>query len=258
MAARENSALTALSELRGLEADRQAEEDATRRAKEEAARLAREQANRERIEEEERKRRQEEDRLAAEEAAKEARDREERIRIQEAEARARSEQEVQLKQEQMRLDAQVKMHEKKQRPKWPIAVAAVAMIGLVAGSIAFKRHSDQAEAQRRTDEAQIAAEKAAAAAAMKRAEEKEAMLAKLQLEIDDMKAQQKELAKQLESATTEDQREEIKKKQDVIRKKIQRKIDRQKDTQDEDVESATKKREDAIPVVVTDDPLEGA
>ena len=74
-------------------------------------------------------------RFEAERQAREALEREERLRVQEAEARARAEQEARLKEEPMRLDAQVKLSEEKAKPKWPLVVVPVLVLGLGLGAL---------------------------------------------------------------------------------------------------------------------------
>jgi len=176
----ENSALMALSELKNLEADRVRQEEDARRAAEEAERRAREEAERIAREEAERRAAAEAARLEAERVAREEREREERLRIQEAEARARAEQEARLKEEQMRLDAQVKLSEEKAKPKWPLVVVPMLVLGL--GFAGFMVWKSQQEAEAR------AAEKAAADA------QHAADMKKFQERFDQLEAEQKRMA----------------------------------------------------------------
>ncbi|MBC8068530.1 MAG: hypothetical protein IAG13_09370 [Deltaproteobacteria bacterium] len=159
----ENSALTALSELRNLEANRVADQEADRRARDEAERRAREDAERRAREEAERIARAQAEEYARLQAEHEAREREERIRLQEAETRARAEQEGRLREEQMRLDAQMKLAEKKAKPKWPLVVVPLLVAGVgFAGYMAWDNRRDadekaeQARVQKEEHDAQLA------------------------------------------------------------------------------------------------------
>lgn len=152
----ENSALTALSELRNLEANRVASEESDRVSKEQAERHARDEAERRAREDAERIARAQAEEFARQQAEQEAREREERIRIHEADVRARAEQEARLREEQMRLDAQMKIAEKKAKPKWPLLVVPVLVVGLgVAGYMVYQS-TQAAERERAAHEAQIA------------------------------------------------------------------------------------------------------
>ncbi|MBX7081348.1 MAG: hypothetical protein K1X88_19255 [Nannocystaceae bacterium] len=131
----ENSALTALSELKNLEANRVASEEAERQAAVMAEQRAREEAERRAREEAERVARAQAEEFARQQAEQEARDREERIRLHEADVRARAEHDARLREEQMRLDAQMKLAEKKAKPKWPLVVVPLLVVGL--GGIGF-------------------------------------------------------------------------------------------------------------------------
>ncbi|MFO0634937.1 MAG: hypothetical protein U0168_18995, partial [Nannocystaceae bacterium] len=131
----ENSALTALSELRNLEANRVASEEAERQAAVMAEQRARDEAERRAREEADRVARAQAEEFARQQAEQEAREREERIRIHEAEVRARADHDARLREEQMRLDAQMKLAEKKAKPKWPLVVVPLLVVGL--GGIGF-------------------------------------------------------------------------------------------------------------------------
>lgn len=160
----ENSALTALSELRNLEANRVASEESDRTSKENAERYARDEAERRAREEADRIARAQAEEYARQVAEHEAREREERIRIHEADVRARAEQEGRLREEQMRLDAQMKLAEKKAKPKWPLLVVPVLVAGLgFAGYMAYRSSQEaeqralEAKVQQEAHDAQIAA-----------------------------------------------------------------------------------------------------
>jgi hypothetical protein len=186
----ESSTLIALSELWNLEADRVAEVESERRAREEAARAAREEIERKARSEAELRAREEAERLAKANAERERQEREARLRLQEAELRARAEQEARLRSEQMRLDAQIKITEKKARPLWLTITPIVLGLGLLAGGYAAL---DTIES--RDQAAQAEREQAA-----KRDEEHRKVLAELTAQFGELKAEQDRL---------EDQRAEL-------------------------------------------------
>ena len=111
------------------------------------------------------------------------RDREERLRLQEADLRARAEQEARLKEEQMRLDAQVKLAEKKAKPVWLYAVLGLLVVGLGVGVWQFIDYTTKQEEQDRQEKA---------AQAKKDAEQKAAMDA-LMAELKGLKDEQNRL-----------------------------------------------------------------
>lgn len=198
----ENSALTALSELRNLEANRVASEESDRLSKEQAERQAREEADRRAREEAERIARAQAEEYARQQAEQEAREREERIRIHEADVRARAEQEARLREEQMRLDAQMKLAEKKAKPKWPLLVVPLLVAGVgVAGFMAYR--SSQEADQRAAEAAQQKAEHEAQIAALT---EKMDALAQEQDKLESSKA---ELDKRLNEAQTDAERAKL-------------------------------------------------
>lgn len=175
----ENSAVVALSHLRELEADRVHRQEQARRAAAEAEQAARERAEQLARAEAERRAAEEAARLHAERMAQLERERQDRLRLQEAEARARAEHDARLRQEQMRLDAQVRMTERKARPRWPLAVIPVLVLGL-AGAAALGWQSQrmaERQAAEREDAEQLAALQADA-------------LAQVNAKLDDLEAQQ--------------------------------------------------------------------
>jgi hypothetical protein len=205
----ENSALTALSELKNLEADRIAREEHERMAAAEAERRAREEADRRAREEAERRAAAEAARLAAEHAEREAREREERVRIGEAEARARAEQEGRLREEQMRIDAQMQLAERKARPKWPLVVVPILVATLgFGGWYAWDRNKRAEE-----EHARLEAENAAKEEENRKQEE---MLATITADLKALKEEQdrlenakNDLDKRLSEAATEAERSKL-------------------------------------------------
>ncbi|MFV8756570.1 hypothetical protein ACNOYE_38990 [Nannocystaceae bacterium ST9] len=121
----------------------------------------------------------------------------------ETEARARAEQEARLREEQMRLDAQVKMAERKKTPYWLYATAGVLAIGVaVGGYFAYQKvqENEAIAAQQEEDRKKHEAESAAQAKVIADLEAEKAKLEKEQAELD--KAQ-KDLEAKLASATTD-------------------------------------------------------
>ena len=165
MARRDSSALIALSTLRELEADRVRRDHQVRAAAIEAERLAREREEQRQREAYERAAAEEAARAHAEELARLERERQDRLRLAEAEARARVEHEARLREEQIRLDAQVRMSERRARPRWPLAVVPALLIGLL-GTGAFAWQGKEREAAERAEAERIAAEQAQALAAI--------------------------------------------------------------------------------------------
>lgn len=159
MAHCDNSALIALSTLRDLEADRVRHDHQLRAAAVEAERLARVQREEQAREAIERAAAEQAAREHAEQLARFERDRQDRLRLLEAEARARAEHDARLLQEQLRLQAQVRMSEERAKPRWPWLVVPVLALGLLgAGAIVWQGQKQEAAEQ-------IAAQKSASAQA---------------------------------------------------------------------------------------------
>ncbi|MCA9650050.1 MAG: hypothetical protein KC501_09085 [Myxococcales bacterium] len=164
----ETSALFALSELQALEADRVRAEQQAREAAAAAERLAREQAAQRERELAEQRAAEEAARLRAQREAELERERQEQLRLREAEAIARAEHEARLRREQLHLEAQIRLAERKAKPKWPLAVVPVLLLGLVgAGAMLWhgEREAEReaalhaAEAQARADDFAAMSEK---------------------------------------------------------------------------------------------------
>ena len=196
----ENSALIALSELKNLESSRKQKlaDNKAAEVQAESDRIAAEAAAQQAAEDQARAEQQAQ--AAAEAAENEAREREERIRVQEAEAHAKAEAERQLKEEQMRLDAQVRMEEKKAKPLWLYGALAALVIAMIVGGIMVYK-SNQATADEQ------------AARDAKRDQELAALQDQFKKQTAEMNAQRDKLAADLAAATTDAQREAIKRQQ---------------------------------------------
>jgi len=165
MAHRDSSALIALSTLRDLEADRVRRDHQVRSAAAEVERLAREREQQRVREAYERAAAEQAERAQAEALARIEREHQDRLRIAEAEARARAERDAYLRQEQLRLDAQVRMSEERSKPRWPLAVVPALVLGLLGtGAIVWQGQQRQ-EAERVATE-RVTAEQAEALAAI--------------------------------------------------------------------------------------------
>lgn len=139
----ENSVLFSLKELRRIEEDRVAKEQAEARARLDAERRAREDAERRAREEEERRIRDEQDRIRRAEEDKLRAEREEQLRIEEAERRARVEGEMRLQEQRMRLELAAKKDQKS--ALGPVIGVAVVLVA-IGGGIVYKLYQDsQAE-----------------------------------------------------------------------------------------------------------------
>jgi colicin import membrane protein len=165
MARRDSSSLIALSTLRELEADRVRHDHQVRSAAAEAERLAREREQQRVREAYERAAAEEAERAHAELLARLERERQDRLRIAEAEARARAEHDARLRQEQLRLAAQVRMSEQRAKPRWPLAVVPTLVLALL-GTGAIVWHGQQREAMERESAERIAMEQNQALAAV--------------------------------------------------------------------------------------------
>lgn len=141
---KESSVLFSLRELRSIEEERIAEEEAARRRAEEERKRAAEEAER-RVREEAEARRQ-----AAEDAERrgreevERRHREERLRVEEAERRARVEAQANLEQQRLAHEMELRaMEVQRKRPTALIAVAAVLLLAVGGlGFLAYKKSQE--------------------------------------------------------------------------------------------------------------------
>ena len=144
---KESSVLFSLRELRSIEEERIAEEEAARRRAEDERRRVAEEAER-RVREEHEARRQ-----AAEDAERrgrdeiDRRDREERLRVEEAERRARVEAQANLDHKRMAHEMELRaMEVQRKRPTALIAVAVVLV--LAVGGLGFLAYTKSQESEK--------------------------------------------------------------------------------------------------------------
>ena len=213
MKSEENSALLALAELRDLENERTAQEQRRRSDEAQARHLAALEAERREREEAQRIARDEEAALARARADAEARAREEQLRLQEAEMRARVEQEDRLRREQLRLEAQMRLTEPPTRSRWPyVVVPMLAAAVAIAGTLAWRSAADAEE------QATIAEQ-----ASRQQSEQIAVISAKLD-ELEDEQARlerdRADLAVQLDAATSDAQRNDLRAQQAELDAKI--------------------------------------
>jgi flagellar basal body-associated protein FliL len=163
-----DSALIALSELQNLEADRVRREQQARQAKADAERQARELVQQRAREQAEREAAEQAARLHAQRMAELQREHEDRVRVQEAEARARVEHDARLRHEQLRLEAQIRMSEQRARPRWPLVVVPVLLLGVVGAAVMAWQGQQFSErvAQERAKAQELAAQQTKALAAV--------------------------------------------------------------------------------------------
>lgn len=143
---KEDSVLTALKELQGIEQDRiQREKDAIRqkaeaeaRSKSDAEHRAKEEEGRLQAEAVERARREQEERERA--------DREGRLRVEESERRARIEADAKLQTERIRIEAEARAKEKK--VPWGAIGVVIGLLVIVAGSLGVAYVNKEKERQR--------------------------------------------------------------------------------------------------------------
>jgi cell division septum initiation protein DivIVA len=114
----------------------------------------------------------------------------------------------------MRLDAQVKMAERKKTPYWLYITAGVLFVGLIGGGIFFYQKRQESDAENKRIAAELAAKK-------QEVLELEAKATQLQAEQEAAQAKQKELETSLASATSE-----------ADKARIQGEIDKQKAEQE--------------------------
>lgn len=141
---KESSVLFSLRELRSIEEERIAEEEAARRRAEDERRRVAEEAERRVREEHEARRRVAEEAEQRGRDAIERRDREERLRVEEAERRARVEAQANLDQQRMAHEMELRaMEVQRKRPTALIAVAAVLVLAVGGlGFLAYKKSQE--------------------------------------------------------------------------------------------------------------------
>jgi colicin import membrane protein len=197
---RENSVLFSLNELRNIESDRVRSEEEAERQRIEAERKAREDEIRRAKEAEEAKRRAEEDRVRRDIEEKERIAREADLRLKESERRAQIEAAAKLEQARIEAEARARIEGK----KFPTTQVVAGVIGLVvfAGAImGYLVYNHNQELARTQAEAAARLEAAQKKAAEERAVEERSLQAKLT-----------ELQGQLDKATNEAERAQIRAK----------------------------------------------
>lgn len=197
---RENSVLFSLNELRNIESDRVRGEEEAERARIEAERRAREDEIRRAKEAEEAKRRAEEDRVRREIEEKERVVRENELRLKESERRAQIEAAAKLEQARIEAEARARIEGK----KFPTTQVVAGVIGLVVlagatmGYLVYNHNQELARTQ--AEAAQKLEEQAKRAAAERAAEERK------------LQAQLTELQDQLNKASSDAERAQIRAK----------------------------------------------
>jgi colicin import membrane protein len=166
---RENSVLFSLNELRNIEQDRVRTEEETERARIEAERRAREEEIRRAKEAEEAKRRAEEDRIRRDIEEKERVVRENELRLKESERRAQIEAAARLEQARIEAEARARIEGKK-FPTTQVVAGVIGLVVLAGGLMSYLVYNHnqelartQAELTRKADEErkQLQAEKLA-------------------------------------------------------------------------------------------------
>ncbi len=205
---------------------------------------------------------EEAERIAQANAEREREEREARLRLQEAELRARAEQEARLRAEQMRLDAQIKITEKRARPLWLTVTPLVLGLGLLVGGYLSLDtiQTRDAAAQAERDEA------------AKRDEEHRKVLADLTAQFSELKAEQDrlegqraELDRKLAEVKDENQRQLLLAEKTALDNQLdqnasKRRANRGKATSQTKTKTKTKSpdpKKPAITISESDDPLAG-
>jgi colicin import membrane protein len=207
---KESSVLFSLRELRSIEEERIAEEEAARRRAEDERRRAVEEAERRAREEQEARR------AAAEEAERRGRDeverrhREERLRVEEAERRARVEAQASL--EQQRLHKEMELRAMELQKKRPTALIAIATILLLAvGGLGFLAYKKTQETE------QLDKQLAALQAQMQKTnDEVNGLTAKLQQDLEAIRAAKTEEERKAAEAKAEETKRKLAEKQQAL------------------------------------------
>jgi len=153
-----NSVLFSLRELRQLEDERVTKEQQDLAARLAAEKAAKEEAARRAREEDEARVRAEQDRVRAELDRRESAEREERIRIAESERRAQVEAQMQLEQQRLHLDHQVKLASAAPKSHKLLYGIVAGMAVLVIGlGVFYYRHTQAAARDRKKAAAELAA-----------------------------------------------------------------------------------------------------
>ncbi|HTE56604.1 MAG TPA: hypothetical protein VK698_37380 [Kofleriaceae bacterium] len=226
---KESSVLFSLRELRSIEEERIAEEEAARRRAEDERRRVAEEAERRVREAEDARRRvvEETERRGREEI--ERRDREERLRVEEAERRARVEAQANLDHKRMAHEMELRaMEVQRKRPTALIAVATILL--LAVGGLGFLVYKKSQESE------QLDKQLVALQEQMNRTSgEVNGLAAKLQDDLEAIRAAKTEEARKAAEAKAEETKRQLAEKQqalDNLRKRAREKSsgDRGKDS----------------------------
>lgn len=183
---RENSVLFSLNELRNIESDRVRGEEEAERARIEAERRAREDEIRRAKEAEEAKRHAEEERVRREIEEKERIVRENEMRLKESERRAQIEAAAKLEQARIEAEARARIEGKK-FPTTQVVAGVIGLVVLAGATMGYLVYNHNQELQRAQAEAAQRLEDAQKKAAAERAVEErrlQAQLAELQTQLD--------------------------------------------------------------------------
>jgi colicin import membrane protein len=197
---RENSVLFSLNELRNIESDRVRTEEEAERARIEAERRAREDEIRRAKEAEEAKRRAEEDRIRRDIEEKERIVRENELRLKESERRAQIEAAAKLEQTRIEAEARARMEGKK-FPTTQVVAGVVGLVLLAGATMGYLVYNHNQELARQQAEMQQKAD-----------QERKTLLAQQALEQAKLKKELDELQGQLDKATNDAERAQIKAK----------------------------------------------
>ncbi len=197
---RENSVLFSLNELRNIETDRVRGEEEAERARIEAERRAREDEIRRAKEAEEAKRRAEEDRVRRDIEEKERVVRENELRLKESERRAQIEAAAKLEQARIEAEARARIEGKK-FPTTQVVVGVIGLVVLAGATMGYLVHNHSEELARQQTEM-----------AQKADQERKALVAQQQLEQAKLNHELEELKGQLDKATNDAERAQIRAK----------------------------------------------
>ena len=197
---RENSVLFSLNELRNIESDRVRGEEDAERARIEAERRAREDEIRRAKEAEEAKRRAEEDRIRRDIEAKEHIVRENELRLKESERRAQIEAAAKLEQARIEAEARARIEGKK-FPTMQVVAGVVGLVVLAGATMGYLVYNHNQELARTQAEMTQKADQERKALMASQAVEQ----AKLNKELDELKGQ-------LDKATNDAERAQIRAK----------------------------------------------
>ena len=200
---RENSVLFSLNELRNIEQDRVRTEEETERQRIEAERRAREEEIRRAKEAEEAKRRAEEERVRRDQDEKERVVRENELRLKESERRAQIEAAAKLEQARIEAEARARIEGK----KFPTTQVVLGVVGLVVvagalmGYLVYNHNQELARTQ--------------AEMSRQAQEERQKLMAEEAVRQKQLEKQLADLQGQLDKATNDAERAQIRAKMAV-------------------------------------------